>query len=63
MADTDLHVVKGYKRDPITQIVINSDEKEYKDYKFKMEIFKEMNELKEQIVYLNKRIENLEEKI
>lgn len=58
----ETYVTKGYMRDPRTNVVVNSDEREYKEYKLKMEIFKEINDLRDMVFYLAKKIEKLEEK-
>lgn len=64
-----MYATKSYSRDPVTKVLINRDEKEYKDFKLKMEIFKEINSLKNEIAYLKAelfeaktKLTNLEEK-
>lgn len=51
-----MHVVKGFVRDPITQAVINKDEKDYKDHVFRMELYKELNEMKSEIQFLREEL-------
>jgi hypothetical protein len=65
-----MYATKSYSRDPVTKVLINRDEKEYKDFKLKMEIFKEINSLKNEVKYLTTELHktktslaNLEEKI
>jgi hypothetical protein len=41
-----MDILKGFVRDPITQAVINKDEKNYKDHIFKMELYKELGRTK-----------------
>jgi hypothetical protein len=55
-------LTKTYKRDPVSKILINNDEKEYKEYKLKVEIFKEINDLKIEIQHLKAEIEILKSK-
>lgn len=64
-----MYATKSYSRDPVTKVLINRDEKEYKDFKLKMEIFKEINALKNEVEYLKTelteaktKLANLEEK-
>jgi len=47
-----MYVAKGYVRDPISKVLINKDEKDYKDHIFKMEIYKTINNLKNEIELL-----------
>jgi len=47
-----MYVAKGYVRDPISKVLINKDEKDYKDHIFKMEIYKTINNLKNEIEFL-----------
>jgi len=47
-----MYVAKGYVRDPISKVLINKDEKDYKDHIFKMEIYKTINNLKNEIDFL-----------
>lgn len=52
-----MNVVKGFTRDPITQAVINKDEKDYKDHIFKMELYKELNEMRTDIQFLREELD------
>lgn len=52
-----MNIIKGFVRDPITQAVINKDEKDYKDHVFKMNIYGEINELKNEIRFLREELE------
>lgn len=52
-----MHVVKGFVRDPVTKAVINKDEREYKDHIFKMELYKEINDLRNEIQFLREDLE------
>lgn len=52
-----MHVIKGFVRDPVTQAVINKDDRDYKDHTFKMELYKELSELKNEIQFLRDEIE------
>ena len=52
-----MHVIKGFVRDPVTQAVINKDDRDYKEHIFKMELYKELNELKNQIQFLRDELE------
>lgn len=47
-----MYVAKGYVRDPISKVLINKDEKDYKDHIFKMEVYKTINNLKNEIDFL-----------
>jgi len=51
-----MQLVKGYVRDPNTKAVINKDEKDYKDHIFKMEIYREINNLKNEVAFLQKEL-------
>jgi len=55
-----MQVVKGYVRDPITKAVINKDEKDYKDHIFKMDIYKEINDLKNQVSFLQEELRKIQ---
>ena len=52
-----MHVIKGFVRDPVTQAVINKDDRDYKDHTFKMELYKELSELKNEIQFLRDELE------
>jgi hypothetical protein len=52
-----MNVIKGFVRDPITQAVINKDDKDYKDHIFKMDVYKEIIELRNQIQFLREELE------
>lgn len=52
-----MNIVKGFVRDPITQAVINKDEKNYKDHIFKMELYKELNEMRTDIQFLRDELD------
>ena len=45
-------MLNTFVRDPITNIVINNNEKEYKEYQSKIELIRQINELKEEIKML-----------
>jgi hypothetical protein len=55
-------LTKTYKRDPVSKVLINNDEKEYKEYKLKVEIFTEINNLKKEIQLLRNEIEIIKSK-
>ena len=52
-----MEVLKGFVRDPSTQAVINKDEKDYKDHIFKMDIYKEICDLKGEVKFLREELE------
>lgn len=52
-----MEILKGFVRDPITQAVINKDEREYKDHVFKIELYKELNEMRNEIQFLREELE------
>ena len=52
-----MNVIKGFVRDPITQAVINKDDKDYKDHIFKMDVYKEIIELRNEIQFLREELE------
>lgn len=47
-----MYVAKGYVRDPVSKVLINKDEKDYKDHVFKMDLYKTINNLKSEIDFL-----------
>jgi hypothetical protein len=51
-----MDILKGFVRDPITQAVINKDEKNYKDHIFKMELYKELGEIRNEIQFLREEL-------
>jgi single-stranded DNA-specific DHH superfamily exonuclease len=51
-----MQLLKGFIRDPITNAVINKDDRDYKDHTFKMNVFKEINELKTEIRVLREEL-------
>ena len=51
-----MHLVKGYARDPVTKIIINKDETNYRDHLFKMELYKNINMLKNEIEFLKNEL-------
>lgn len=52
-----MNILKGFVRDPTTQAVINKDEKDYKDYVFKIELYKDLNEMRNEIQFLREELE------
>jgi hypothetical protein len=53
----------SFKKDPVKKFVINTDSKEYNDYKFKVEVITEIKALKEQIEFLQIELNKVKEKI
>jgi hypothetical protein len=53
----------SFKKDPVKKFVINTDNKEYNDYKFKVEVITEIKALKEQIEFLQIELNKVKEKI
>jgi hypothetical protein len=51
-----MHLVKGYSRDPVTKIIINKDEANYRDHLFKMELYKNINTLKNEVQFLKNEL-------
>ena len=58
-----MDAISSFKKDPVKKFVINTDNKEYNDYKFKVEIITEIKALKEQIDSLQKELNKVKEKI
>ena len=58
-----MDVAFSFKKDPVKKFVINTDNKEYNDYKFKVEVITDIKSLKEQIEFLQKELNSIKEKI
>ena len=58
-----MDVASSFKKDPVKKFVINTDNKEYNDYKFKVEVITDIKSLKEQIEFLQKELNSIKEKI
>jgi len=58
-----MSATSSFKKDPVKKFVINTDNKEYNDYKFKVEVITEIKALKEQIDSLQKELNKVKEKI
>jgi len=58
-----MSTISSFKKDPVKKFVINTDNKEYNDYKFKVEVITEIKALKEQIDSLQKELNKVKEKI
>jgi len=58
-----MDAISSFKKDPVKKFVINTDNKEYNDYKFKVEVITEIKALKEQIDSLQKELNKVKEKI
>ena len=50
----------GVRRDPVTKALINSDEKEYREYQWKVDVTNQLRECKKTIEELSRRLEALE---
>jgi len=50
------------KKDPVTKIVINKDEKAYNDYKFKIDITQQLKILRKEIEVIKNQLVLLKEK-
>ena len=48
------------RRDPVTKAIINNDEKEYREYQWKIYLISQIKEQKKTIEKLNERVEALE---
>jgi hypothetical protein len=48
-------------RDPITSVIINNDEKEYREYQNKIDMIKQINELRNEVNLLKNEIKALKE--
>lgn len=58
-----MEFIKGYKRDPLSQVLINNDEKEYKDHMWKMDTSIKMKNMQNDIDMLKKIVIQLQAKI
>jgi hypothetical protein len=58
-----MSATSSFKKDHVKKFVINTDSKEYNDYKFKVEIITEIKTLKEQIEFLQIELNKVKEKI
>lgn len=56
-------VTKSFKRDPGSQILINSDEKSYREHMFRTEVMKEIFELRDQISFIKNELINIKHKL
>jgi hypothetical protein len=54
---------KSYSRDPATKSLINNDEKEYNDYKFKTEVLFQLKMTNKTIERMNREIASMQEKL
>jgi hypothetical protein len=50
------------KKDPVTKIVINKDEKSYNDYKFKIDVTQQLKILRKEIEVIKNQLVLLKEK-
>lgn len=64
-----MDISKSFKRDPISKALINNDDKEYTDHVFKLDLYKQIASLKEDISDLKQalyktveRLDRMEEK-
>jgi peptidoglycan hydrolase CwlO-like protein len=49
----------SYKRDPSTNILINNDEKEYKEHQFKTDVVNKISNLQNEVKYLKTEVQIL----
>ena len=52
-----MDLLKGFVRDPVTKAVINKDDRDYKDHIFKMDVYKEICELRSEVQFLREELE------
>lgn len=55
-----MEYVKGYMRDPGSQVLINNDEKQYKDHVWKMELATKMKHMQNDIDVLKRLVMQLQ---
>lgn len=58
-----MELVKGYSRDPVTQVIINKDEKDYRDHMFKVDLYKTINNMKNEIDFLRSELTEAKAKL
>lgn len=55
--------VKGYMRDPGSQVLINNDEKQYREHKFKMDLSTKLKHMQSEIDTLKLIVSQLQAKL
>jgi Tfp pilus assembly protein PilO len=49
-------MLKPLKRDQVTNAIINNDEKEYREYQYKIETAAQIKQLRDQVEYLKEEL-------
>lgn len=58
-----MEFVKGYVRDPVSHVLINNDEREYREHKFKMDLSTKINSMQNEIDQLRLIVSQLQAKV
>lgn len=59
----DVFFTKSYVRDPNSNVLINNDDAQYNEYKFRSSVFKEIKDLKTQLTRVMRELKDTKDRL